>query len=254
MFDQGKHGSTAGQANSAFIFGILLLLTYAFTIGMLKILKNHPNINAIFFVMAILSLSVNTLFASMYFPYMVASAQYGENTYYLTSNNPFLECCGYYQITKWQGRVHYESFFYGYNLRRRYSSAKMKEVGLMENFTENSRKVYITIGQECQYYRRYDPELGTQLGKHLYYYDYSECTVRTENIFEISNFFIYECELDKTLCTKLMRYTTEYDEGVVDLEVNKLTNEVDFYLGTKLIYTYGQHPHCLVDGCSIAGK
>lgn len=240
------------QASDPFIFGLFLLIIYGFTIGILKLSKFHSYVKALSLVMAILFLVINTVFVIIYLPQIKATGKFGGNTYYITSNFPFLDCCGYHQITKWQGIFHYESNFFGYNLPpvKFIYDSKMDEVSLVD-ISGDSEELYETFGKSPRYYEGY-----AQLENHLYYVSTS-CNLTKENLCGTYTYVLYQCELDNTLCTGLpMEYTG--DDGSVNLQVNESTKEIDFYLEPYpynepgiLIYTYGQPPRCFVNGCYI---
>ena len=65
----------------------------------------------------------------------------------------------------------------------------------------------------------------------------------------------YKCNINGTSCNPLpIRYTTNYDYYYYWIE-NELQNEISLYISTDtdeiLIFTYGVHSRCYVDGCEI---
>lgn len=239
------------QASDPLIFGLILFFIYIFTIGIMKFSQKDSFVKALSHVLAVLFLVINALFVFVYLPRLRASAHFGKATYYITSNFPFLECCGYHQFTEWQG-IHYESNFFAYSLPplKFIYDKKSSEVSVVKIYGF-SEQLYVTLGQQRRYYKGY-----AHLGDHLYYGS-MKCDRRQEHNCEAWTYFLYQCALDNTLCIKL---PVEYigSEGWINLEANELRNEVLFYvefdpspdLGT-LIYIHGQHPRCFVEGCSI---
>ena len=242
------------QAAPPLIFGLILLSTYGFIIGMLKLSQNHLFIKALFLLMAIFFLAVNAVLVLFYLPRLQASAHFGKTTYYITSNLPFLECCGYHQFTEWQGFLRYESSFFGYNvpqLKFIYDE-KMNEVSLVD-VSEGSEQLYMTLGEHSLSYAGY-----AQLDTHLYYIS-TVCNLDEERLCGTWTYILYQCELDNTLCTRLpIEYTG--DDRSVNLKTNGVTEEIEFYLESyfsdarELIFTYGEHPRCFVEGCSIVDR
>src|SRR6185503_7606666 len=104
------------QASDALMFGLVLLFIYILVIGMMKFSQKDSFVRALSYVLAALFLMINALFMYVYLPRLQASAHFGNSTYYITSNFPFLECCGYHQLTEWQGNFQYESNFYRYTM------------------------------------------------------------------------------------------------------------------------------------------
>lgn len=136
------------QAATSLIFGLILLLIYGFIIAMLKLSQHHLVLKAPLFVAAIFFLAVNTVFVYFYIPRLQASAQFGKATYHITSNLPFLECCEYFQFTKWEGMFHYESNFYRHNMPqvKFIYDKKTDEVSLID-VSEGFEKLYETFGK-----------------------------------------------------------------------------------------------------------
>jgi hypothetical protein len=239
------------QASDPLIFGLVLLLIYIFIVGVMKFSRQGSFVRALSYVLAVLLSAINTLFMFFYLPRLQASARFGNTTYYITSNSPFLECCGYHQFTDWQG-IHYESDFFAYSLPslKFIYDEKSSEVSVVKIY-EDSEQLYVTLGQPRRYYEGY-AQFRNQL-----YYGSMKCNRRQAYSCESWTYSLYQCALDNTSCTKLpVEYTGS--EGWINLQANELTDEIQFYIefeispdpGT-LIYTYGQHPRCIVEGCSI---
>jgi len=240
------------QAAAPLIFGLILISVYGFSVGVVKLLYNNCSIKALFFAIAIFFLVTNAVFLFYYFPRLQASARFGETTYYITSNHPFLECCGYFQFTKWESVFHYESNFYIYNMPpvQFIYDKKTDEVSLVD-VSDGFERLYETFGKSHRSYEGY-----AKLVNHLYYSSakcnrdgYGDCATWT--------YILYQCNLDNTSCSVLpIEYTTERN-GWSSLQANESTKEINFYFESYfppdeiLIYTYGQSPQCFIDGCSI---
>lgn len=67
-------------------------------------------------------------------------------------------------------------------------------------------------------------------------------------------FFLYKCEKDSINCSRL---PFQYDETYLPsgyLEFNNNENEIKVFINKELIYIYGNHPKCYVEGCSLADR
>ena len=250
------------EAAPPLIFGLILLVIYIFSVGMLKLLKRHRFRRALFLVIAIFFLAANAVLIYFYLPRLQASGRFGNATYYITSNLPFLECCGYHQFTKWEGMFHYESNFYRYNMPqvKFIYDKKTDEVSIVD-VSDDFERLYETFGESHRTYEGY-----AKLENQLYYssakyYRNKEGVCETWTYIlhhcETWTYTLFQCELDNTSCIVLpVEYTTGED-GCVNLQANRSTKEIDFYFEScysddgTLIYTYGQSPRCYVDGCSI---
>ncbi|SRR6266498_513595 len=240
------------QATAPFHFGLILLTIYGFIIGVLKLSQHRPFLKSVSFVMAFLFLVVNVLFVNAYLPRIKASAHFGNNTYYITSNLPFFECCGYYQFTKWQSMFQYESNFYIYTMPPvRFIYDKTTDEVSLVDVSGDFETLYETFGKSNRSYEGY-----AKLGNHLYYAS-AKCDRIEKGFCEAWIYVLYQCDLDNTSCKMLpIEYTTTLD-GWGDLQARESTKEIDFYFDAGiwsdaiLIYTYGDSPRCFVDGCSI---
>lgn len=242
------------QASDPLIFGLILLFIYVFVIGRMKFSHEDSLVRAHSYGFAVLLFAINALFLFVYLPRVRASAHFGNTTYYITSNFPFLECCGYHQFTEWQG-IHYDSDFFAYSLPpvKFIYDEKSSEVSLVD-ISENSERLYVTLGQPRRYYDGY-----AKLEHYLYYIS-AICNRNGQKYCDTWSYFLYRCELDNKLCTRLPIEYTDNDDDFVILEANEMTGDIEFYLETyfgnpkELIFTYGEHPRCFVEGCSVLEK
>lgn len=68
------------------------------------------------------------------------------------------------------------------------------------------------------------------------------------------DYVLYECSLDFTGCRSLsIKYTSYYDDYFLELGELEQTGEIALFDASKqpssLIFTYGEHPRCYVEGC-----
>ena len=133
------------------------------------------------------------------------------------------------------------------------SAQGKNEINVMYTFGDGTSKLIYTYGTPN---RDYDGE-PVQLGNHLYYLAYyrnSESNNRT--------YMLFQCNLDNKGCVRLpFEYQGfgRYTEVKVDESTNELRlvfySDVDNvslkHIDETLIFTYGEHPTCHVEGCKI---
>ena len=73
---------------------------------------------------------------------------------------------------------------------------------------------------------------------------------------EIYTYTLYKCKLDYTACNPLPIYYTTDFEYFTYLEANEISNEINLFdsYDDTLIFTWGEHPRCYVEGCEILEK
>ena len=116
---------------------------------------------------------------------------------------------------------------------------------------QGERMIY-TDGENPREYVRYT---YAQLGDHLYFLSKERHKVNDCKtiLCDVYTYTLYECKLDYTSCIPLpIQYTENYDVGIV-LEANESFNEIVALDedNDTLIFTYGEHPRCYVEGCEI---
>jgi len=110
---------------------------------------------------------------------------------------------------------------------------------------KNGYLIY-TYGNQSRHYVSNLDE--TKIGLYTYYLGYY-----VENWSVIYN--LYKCD-NKFSCAKMpFQYSTNYKSIYeledAELQVNKITNEINVFFKSALIFTYGEHPRCYVEGCEI---
>ncbi|MEW5940022.1 MAG: hypothetical protein AB1750_10195, partial [Chloroflexota bacterium] len=129
---------------------------------------------------------------------------------------------------------------------------KMKLVSVVEKSWDDSESLLYTDSLPP---RTFWEDLEFE-GKR-YYLAYV-CNPNPENKYDcIATYTLYQCELDNTSCVPLPFQYTEQDHQVEEIvmERDNTTNnvKVSFYWDgiTTLIFSYGDHPRCYVEGCEI---
>ena len=240
-------------------FGLVLLVIYCLIIVGLWVCRHRPRLEPFLIAMAILSLSVNIFFVNADLPQLEDSEEYGGTTYYLTENPPIFDCCWYHQLTKWQGYSRYYSSLISYSpmsMKLIYDT-KNKVVSIAEFSWDD---VWQLVYTDSKPPRSYDVQ--AQIRNYYYYTSLKCATYRTDNpdVCNTYEYGLYQCTLDNTSCESLpFRYIGNYSNAT-NILLNETTGEINlfFHFGeypgpgqSTLIYTYGDHPHCYVSGCSL---
>ncbi len=186
-------------------------------------------------------------------PPIVDHIQFENNTYYLTS-----------EIGEW-GISHLELYKCGGQVTH---CEQLGEVGIHSdghfisdvsknelNVVNGENDLIYTYGEHSRSYEDYSK---TKLGNHLYYVS-DECNGNNNSCVTLI-FSLYECNLNNISCNQLpFQYIGE--DGYSNLQVDDSAKEINFYLEPYpyndpgiLIYTYGPHPRCYINGCTITSE
>jgi hypothetical protein len=235
---------------------IFTVMTIALAIyPAIKITQKPPSkskiLSVVLFVITLPILGINILYFVSYYPAVLDKAEFGNFKYYISSgiDMDFHSHLTFYKCKKWG--------FYCIDLYRTYDRQDFEKIIIDKTENEvsaisngrDSRLVY-TDGKNPRLYEGY-PE---QLGNHIYQVstDYESTNCGNRYCDQII-YTLYECNLDYKSCNSLpIQYTESYD-GVPNLIANETTNEISAYdiYDETLIFTYGEHPRCYVEGCKI---
>jgi hypothetical protein len=176
-------------------------------------------------------------------------AKYNGVRYYIVSYPHYFDPpWRIYNFTEWSGLF-------------RFKSQQIDHAGLKIRYDEKMGLVSLVSigfdGQEQLVFTDSDPprEYGhifAQNNRNLYYIS-PQCNQGDDGYFCI--YTLYQCEMDNTSCVLIpFRYTSR--ETYAYLKFNETTDEIDVYIAPTfgddfLIYSYGDHPRCYVDGCEI---
>jgi len=240
--------------DGAYIVGLILLGIFGFFVMLLKLARNRAVVKIILLVPTILFFLGNITHIIAFFPSMEFTTKCNGNTYYITWMHPFGDYqWTFYNVTIWKGVFKYKSFFFGYSPGagpyKVICDEERNEANIVSTFTE---ALAYTDGANP---RRYDRYVGTSLKTHRYFLAW-QCNDRLPTICGSETFILYQCNLGYTSCKSLpISYTGESVDYLI-LEANEETNEIELYDDFKedggiLIFTYGEHPRCYVEGCEI---
>jgi len=223
------------------------------TIG-LRIFTLRSWVGWIFLVVLLFALFINAFFVYLFAQIkVIASAEYNGIQYFIVEHMTWDSWESPYSLEKWCGHQLCGSyslksapdmgFFY------ESESNLVHVVGRYENeewliFTDsNPTRRYERYPVDFMNHRFYRTIKCTKWEKDLRGYDH--CPV-----FRLT---VFECELDNTDCIPISQY--EGMEGESYFEISDTSNEMDLFVFTTgediLIYSYGDHPRCHVEGCEI---
>ena len=246
--------------------GLILWIVFLLTLTTLATRKRVA-VGIIFFLITTPCLTISSLCLigdlpgySLFFsnlPQIDNHIQFEKNTYYLIS-----------EIGEW-GISHQELYKCGGQATH---CEQLGEVGIHSddhfipdvsnndlNVVNGENDLIYTYGEHSRSYEGYSK---TKLGNHLYYVS-DECNTwgnSYHDVCETSIYFLYECNLNNTGCSQ-MPFQYIGNAFYIEMKPNELTNEINIYFDigtypgtTTLIYTYGPHPRCYVNGCTITSE
>lgn len=194
---------------------------------------------------------LNILFFSIYYPTI-------ENTVFFQGGR-------YHLVYGMNDDVHsYQTFYrcnwFGFYCKSLYSSNGYRDAKIIIDKPHNEISLFenyglrYTYGPQPRYYEGFPVESGDQIYELGWYCDKTSA-LDCEQV----EYVLYRCNVDYTDCKPLpIKYTSYYDDYYLDLGKNESTEEI-FLLDNSndppdLIFTYGEHPRCYVEGCKIVEK
>lgn len=199
------------------------------------------------------------------FPLMLLNVLFFSIYYPTIENTVFFQGGRYHIVYGMNDDVHsfqtfYKCNWFGFYCKSLYSSngyrdAKFiidephNEISLFENYG-----LRYTHGLQPRYYEGFPVESGGkiyELGWYCHQVSASDC--------EQVDYVLYQCELDYTGCEPLpVKYTSYFDDYHLDLGKNENIEEVLLLDNASdppdLIFTWGEHPRCYVEGCEFVEK
>lgn len=238
----------------AYIVGLILLGLYAIFAILTKLSRKYQVLQALLFIPSVILFIGSIVHIVSFFPSVEFATKCNGKNYYITWMHPF----GDYQwafdnVTIWDGFFKYDSFFFGYSGggHEIICDEEKKEANIIRLF--NDVLVY-TDGESP---RRYEGYTGTQLGDHLYFLS-EQCNDWIPSTCGSMTYTLYQCSLSFESCDPLPVQYTQYDSSdSLELSSDEITDEVKLHeddFGTDavvLIFTYGDHPRCYVEGCEV---
>ncbi len=244
--------------NAGYIAGLILLGLYSVLTILFRISKDHVIIRVLLFIPTIFLLFLNIAFLFWFSPRMITTAKCNGFTYYISTGSPLSDPqWSYFQFTKWRG-VFYDSHFFGYS-GYKYEiicDEEKKEANVVFGDILDS-----TDGKHPRSYIHMSVKLNNQLYVLSETWDIPEYCGKDEyRDCDIYRYTLYECKSGYTSCDALPIQYTIYDSEFFYLEVDEITGEINLFDNDEddpdriLIFTWGEHPRCYVEGCKIPGK
>ena len=243
--------STAGWLGREFIY-IPLIIFFSSYIAH-KLLQESSSANKtlriLLFIATLPILAISIAYPISCFPKVLDQKEFGNSKYYIVwgIDRDFRSYLSFYKCGKWSFRCN--------DLYSGYSQQNFDKIIIDKEKNEVSAARAFDLGlayTDGANPRSYDA-FSVQLGDHAYQpsIDYKKGDCGTTDC-DVYIYTIYECSLDYTSCHMLpMRYTATSDVWIY-LDVNEITKEINAYdRNDTVIYTYGAHPVCHIDGCVI---
>jgi hypothetical protein len=238
------------DSDGAYVVGLILLGIYAAFVVLYRLSTNRRIIRTISSFFVIFLFFVFIFYLIIHLPSIEYTAQCNGNSYYTTANSPLGdEQWTSSQIAIWKGPFKYNSFFISYSggPYKIICDQEKKEANIIDLSMNN---LAYTDGANP---RNYDRFVGTKLGSHLYFMS-DKCNDWQPSTCASETYTLYECNLNYTSCDPLpIQYTAEYVDYLI-LEPDAKADGVNLKDDNTLIFTYGSHPRCFVDGCVITAQ
>jgi hypothetical protein len=250
------------DSSDAWKFGSKLIVVFVGFAIALRLLKIRSCLKILLFGATALLLVLNTWYLATYMPRVVDTATHNGTKYYLVFYRQFIDTqWSHYQLTEWYGFFQYDSKEVPHTEGKFMYDEKMKVMNIVARYKDFDQLVYTDSNPP----REYDHTVA-QFENHLIYLSV-KCDLSNKGLYSdmltytSCNSFtnmLYKCEQDNTACVQIpFKYTSEND-GYAYLELNQETGEIDLFIEphftddpSNLIYSYGDHPRCYVEGCEI---
>jgi hypothetical protein len=251
--------------NAISYIGLLMLLVVCVMIVVQLFRRPSKLFRGLGIVLLIFTCPVNCLSVSAIaaMPDILDTANINGIKYYLVAEPEALDIHVYYSLykcTSFGFKCSPTSFYWGpttgdIDLHLMQDENNPNEIYVLKtHYSNDASDLMYSDGTQSIYY---DYASSSQVGNHLYYLAY----IRVPNTIyrEHSRIYkLYQCNLDNTNCIRL---PFEYQSmgTYTTIDTNETTGEIKIFIDSvvkqdTLIYTYGENPHCYVDGCIITDK
>ena len=213
--------------------------------------SNHTSLFLFFILLPMLEASI--LYPIHFYPRTLESAKLGDYNYYIVSsvdwdNHGFQS---FYKCKTWRKVCRELSFSYS-GFTGIIVDEQNKEVSLLGFFG-----LVYTDGENP---RSYD-QPGSEFKDHIYQFSSSCNNFNNDKgcySCDSYTYLLYKCGTNYKSCVSLpVQYTSQDFDTFLVIEGNERTNEISVYddwddnPNRALILTYGEHPHCYIEGCEI---
>lgn len=244
---------TVGTAWILINLVLILAIRYANNKTFLKIF--FVTISSLLFAIASAAATIIIVFSH---PKVIDTGIYNGVIYLLVAshNDATAYSPDHHHLTKWSGLFHFE-FRY---VEIRYSRVRLSfddNLGIVNIvYDEKDGDEWLIFGDADP--PRYYTLRGTS-SENYRFYPSVVCFAWRPNTCTAYKHMIYQCELDNTGCVSLpFQYTGEDEYAYI--QFNEATREFEFYISPYssaddfLIYSFGDHPRCHVEGCEILNQ
>lgn len=195
----------------------------------------------------------------LFFPTVLAKEQLSNQTYYLTSEPALLNVHTYLHLYKCRTgilscqRTPYVQGDPSQDHFRLMADPENDEIHILAKSLDQEDTLIYTYGTPPRYY-----EDSVQIKDRLYYLAFEDGDRSNPRL----KYMLYECDLNIPACQQIpFRYTMNRMDSArekVFLLVNETSVEVRALVirdnKDKLVFTYGENPHCYVKDCEILKK
>jgi len=242
------------KSKIVFILEILLAITYPVIILLSKRMNKNRKTSLVLFFTLLPILAASILYPILFYPVILDEAQLGSYKYYISSTIDWDDHSfqTFYKCKKWSFSCEHLTGSY---------SAVGWEIIVDEKNNEVSLLGYIgLLYTDGENPRSYD-QPASEFKDHIYQFS-DECNDFNKNKGYYScgsyTYLLYECDMNYKSCVSLPVQYTVQDYGILlVIEGNEETDEISAYNdwddnpNRALIFTYGEHPRCYVEGCEI---
>jgi hypothetical protein len=237
--------------NAGFLVGATLFIIFFIFTTIFQLLKNGF-IKSLLLPITILLAVINIWYIFAFFPMIENHAKCSGRNYYITWMHPFGDYQWIFdQLTIWEG-LHYESHFFGYS-QGPFDIICDEERGDANIIRTRNGVLTYSHGESSQ---GFDDYAGVEFDGHRYFLSFT-CNNWHDFTCSTETYTLYECNIDYKSCDSLhIAYTSEYVE-YLELDADLQSGEINLYDDHEdepdrtLIFTYGEHPQCYVEGCEI---
>lgn len=228
-----------------------LLAVSILTLATIIIARNRRVLGIIVLIVSTPLCCLSNIF-TLYLPTILDTAHLSNETYFLTGEHEIFDARSFHYLYKctdikfdceripfWEGGG--GSSFWPIHLM-----IDNNEVHVMYTLYDNFTRLEYTYGVPSRHYE-FPEQLEDSLFYLAYYQDAKNGNLRT--------YLLYKCHLDNTNCTQLP-FKYQGSEIYANVEADEVKKEIKVFIDSEvekeiLIYIYGAHPRCFVDGCEI---
>lgn len=234
-----------------FTFGLIILSIYILlTIGVIALYK-FQTLRLWVSLSLLFPLAVNIAYLTTFYPGKLEVAEIRTDKYYAFESYDWdiHSLFSFYKCKKWSFECHRLYGSYGITAPKLVVDKAKNEVNLINSF---QLLALVADGENPEYFTGFPERMGDK----LYTLSYDSIEAIGCDGYSCRKFIytLYTCNMDFTDCHPLpLQYTEtqDIDPYWVADENNREISLYDEEDNGDIIFTYGEHPRCYVDGCKI---